>query len=97
MLAIDWEPEIRGLLTVIIGGGRAVRQHLLDHGDQHGGAPRRSWWRSPRLFGWLMLMGVTWWIYGIGLKGPDPTWARGAGQDGDAGHAARCTGRASST
>ena len=26
------------------------------------------------LFGWLMLMGVTWWIYGIGLKGPDPTW-----------------------
>jgi hypothetical protein len=26
------------------------------------------------LFGWLMLMGMTWWIYGIGLKGPDPTW-----------------------
>ena len=26
------------------------------------------------LFGWLMLMGITWLIYGIGLRGPDPTW-----------------------
>ena len=32
------------------------------------------------LFGWLMLMGVTWWIYGIGLKGPDPTWAEVPGK-----------------
>jgi hypothetical protein len=22
----------------------------------------------------MMLMGATWWIYGIGLRGPDPTW-----------------------
>jgi hypothetical protein len=26
------------------------------------------------LAGWMMLMGLTWWIYGIGLRGPDPTW-----------------------
>jgi hypothetical protein len=26
------------------------------------------------LFGWMMLMGMVWWIYGIGLRGPDPSW-----------------------
>ena len=26
------------------------------------------------LFGWMMLMGIVWAIYGIGLKGPDPSW-----------------------
>ncbi len=26
------------------------------------------------LFGWMFIMGVTWWIYGIGYKGPDPSW-----------------------
>jgi hypothetical protein len=23
----------------------------------------------------MMVMGMTWWIYGIGLKGPEPSWA----------------------
>jgi hypothetical protein len=32
------------------------------------------------LFGWMMLMGITWWIYGIGLRGPDPTWAEVPGR-----------------
>jgi hypothetical protein len=40
------------------------------------------------LAGWKMLMGLTWWIYGIGLRGPDPTWQPVAGatvlQDTDA-------------
>jgi hypothetical protein len=26
------------------------------------------------LFGWMMLMGAVWMVYGIGLRGPDPTW-----------------------
>jgi hypothetical protein len=26
------------------------------------------------LFGWMTIMGVIWWIYGIGLKGPAPVW-----------------------
>ena len=26
------------------------------------------------LAGWMLLMGITWSIYGIGLRGKDPTW-----------------------
>ena len=26
------------------------------------------------LFGWMVSMGLIWWIYGIGLKGKDPSW-----------------------
>jgi hypothetical protein len=26
------------------------------------------------LAGWMMLMGIVWAIYGIGLRGPDPSW-----------------------
>ena len=26
------------------------------------------------LTGWLLLMGIIWMIYGIGLKGPEPSW-----------------------
>ena len=26
------------------------------------------------LSGWIMLMGLIWMIYGIGLKGPEPSW-----------------------
>ena len=26
------------------------------------------------LVGWMALMGSVWWIYGIGLKGPEPSW-----------------------
>ena len=78
LLAIGWEPEIRGLLTVIMAvvvlcgsiycimatnmGSRLAFLVVL-----------------AALFGWMMLMGITWWIYGIGLRGPDPTWAEVAG------------------
>ena len=41
LLAIGWEPELRGILIVIIAVGRAVRQHLPD--------PRHQPRRPPRL------------------------------------------------
>ena len=40
------------------------------------------------LAGWMSLMGIIWMIYGIGLKGPEPSWAEVPGrtvlQDTDA-------------
>ena len=40
------------------------------------------------LAGWMTLLGIIWMIYGIGLKGPDPSWAEVPGrtvlQDTDA-------------
>jgi hypothetical protein len=73
LLAIGWEPELRGLLTVIIGV-------VILCGSVYGIMATNMGTRLAflvaltGLFGWLMLMGMVWWIYGIGLRGPDPSW-----------------------
>ncbi len=78
LLAIGWEPEIRGLLTVII----AV---VVLMGSIYGimatnlGSRLAFLVTIAALSGWMMLMGAVWMIYGIGLRGPDPTWQPVAG------------------
>jgi len=73
LLAIGWEPELRGLLTVII----AV---VILMGSVYGimatniGGRLAFLVTLAALSGWMMLMGAAWMIYGIGLRGPDPTW-----------------------
>lgn len=87
LLAIGWEPELRGLLTVVIGV-------VILCGSIYGIMATNMGSRLAFLVtvagiaGWMMLMGSVWWIYGIGLIGPDPSWQAvpGAGvlQDVDA-------------
>jgi len=87
LLAISWEPELRGLLTVIIGV-------VILCGSVYGimatnmGSRLAFLVALTGLAGWMMLMGMVWMIYGIGLRGPDPTWQPVAGasvlQDVDA-------------
>ena len=78
LLAIGWEPELRGLLTVII----AV---VILVGSIYGimatnlGSRLAFLVTLAGLAGWMMLMGAVWMIYGIGLRGPDPTWQPVAG------------------
>ncbi len=78
LLAIGWEPELRGLLTVIIGV-------VILCGSIYGILATNMGLRlaflvtAAALAGWMMLMGVVWMIYGIGLRGPDPTWQAVAG------------------
>lgn len=78
LLAIGWEPELRGLLTVIIGV-------VILCGSVYGilatnmGARLAFLVALTGLMGWMMLMGIVWAIYGIGLKGPDPSWQPVAG------------------
>ena len=73
LLAIGWEPELRGLLTVIIGV-------VILCGSVYGIMATNMGTRlaflvaAAGLAGWMMLMGIVWMIYGIGLRGPDPTW-----------------------
>src|SRR3954451_23600609 len=74
MLAIGWEPEIRGVLTVMIAVVVLCGSIYLIMATNMG-ARLAFLVVLAGLFGWLFLMGITWWIYGIGLKGPDPTWA----------------------
>lgn len=73
LLAIGWEPELRGLLTVVIGV-------VILCGSVYGimatnmGSRLAFLVALTGLAGWLMLMGIVWAIYGIGLRGPDPSW-----------------------
>jgi hypothetical protein len=71
--AIAWNPEIRNILSVgvgcvvlfgsiylLVGSNIGLRSGLLV--------------ALAGLFGWMATMGVIWWIYGIGMKGADPSW-----------------------
>ncbi|MEM9041340.1 MAG: hypothetical protein AAGD33_15705 [Actinomycetota bacterium] len=78
-LAVGWEPELRGLLTVVIGFVILMGSVYLILATNMGA--RLGFLVSlTALAGWMMLMGLVWWIYGIGLRGPDPSWAPVTGQ-----------------
>jgi hypothetical protein len=79
LLAIGWDPELRGLLTVIMGVVVLMGSIYMIMATNMGS--RLSFLVTlTGLMGWMMLMGLTWWIYGIGLKGPEPSWAAVPGQ-----------------
>ncbi len=73
LLAIGWDPELRGLLTVIMGVVVLCGSVYLILATNMG-ARLALLVALAGLAGWMMLMGMVWWIYGIGLRGPDPTW-----------------------
>lgn len=73
ILAIGWEPELRGYLSVIIGGVALGGSVYLILGTNIGS--RLGFLVSlAGLFGWMAIMGIVWWIYGIGLLGRMPSW-----------------------
>ncbi len=87
LLAIGWEPELRGLLTVVIGVVILCGSVYMIMATNLGS--RLAFLVAlTGLASWMMLMGMVWWIYGIGLRGPDPSWQPVAGaavlQDVDA-------------
>jgi hypothetical protein len=73
LLAINWEPEIRGVLIVVIAVSLFCGSIYVLLATNLG-ARLGFLVALTGLMGWLMLMGIMWSIYGIGLKGPDPSW-----------------------
>jgi hypothetical protein len=73
LLAINWEPELRGILTVMIGAAVWMGSVYLLLGTNVG-ARLGFIVAATGLFGWMALMGAVWWIYGIGLQGDLPSW-----------------------
>jgi hypothetical protein len=73
LLAIGWEPELRGVLIVIISVvvlcGSVYLLLATNLGVRLGFLVALT-----GLAGWMFLMGIIWAIYGIGLVGPSPTW-----------------------
>src|SRR5690606_24677759 len=79
LLAINWEPELRGVLIVIIGTAVLMGSVYLILGTNLG-ARLGFLVALSGLAGWLALMGGIWWIYGIGLKGEDASWKQVEGR-----------------
>lgn len=73
LAAISFDPAIRGILVVatavvilpgsiylIVATNTGIRNGLLIV--------------LAALTGWMLIMGAIWWMYGIGLRGEDPSW-----------------------
>lgn len=71
--ALTWDPQIRGFLIfltafVILPGSTYL---LL---ATNTGAKIGLLLAVAGLAGWMMVMGIVWMVYGIGMKGRTPTW-----------------------
>ena len=71
--AIQFDPNIRGVLVVLVGVvvlcGSVYLLLATNTGVRNGFLIALA-----GLFGWMFSMGLIWWIYGIGLRGTDPSW-----------------------
>jgi len=73
LFAINWQPELRGSVVVLIAAVVLIGGTYLVVGTNVG-ARLGFLLVIAAFFGWMMTMGAIWWTYGIGLKGPTPFW-----------------------
>ncbi len=70
---LAWDPEIRGFMAVFAGVivlmGSVWLLLALNTGTRLG-----TLIATAGFFGWMVIMAVVWWIYGIGWAGDAPTW-----------------------
>jgi hypothetical protein len=71
--SIQWDPEIRNLLSLLVGVGVLIGSVYLLLATNLG-ARLGLMVAMAALFGWIAGMGVVWWIYGIGMKGEASHW-----------------------
>lgn len=71
--ALTWAPGFKGLLTVAISVIILCGSVALILGT-NSGARLGFLLALTGLFGWFVVMGIIWAAYGIGYKGPAPTW-----------------------
>lgn len=72
--AITFDPTIRGILVVIVGAVVLIGSIFMIV-STNSGVRQGFLIVGAALFGWGFLMGMVWWIYGIGLIGRPPAWS----------------------
>jgi hypothetical protein len=71
--SVQWDPHLRGLLSVIVGVVVLFGSVYLLLATNSG--PRIGMLLAlTGLFGWFVIMGLFWWITGKGWVGSDPSW-----------------------
>ena len=73
LAGIAWDPQIRGILTVATGAVVLMGSVWLIV-STNSGTRLGTLISVAGFFGWMLVMGIVWWIYGIGLTGDSPTW-----------------------
>ncbi len=72
-LTVTWDPTIRGILVVVVGVGVLYGSSYLLVATNTGS--RLGFLIAVgALSGWMMLMGIIWMIYGIGMQGTPSHW-----------------------
>jgi hypothetical protein len=71
--ALTWSPGFKGLLTVAVAVVILCGSVALILGT-NSGARLGFLIALTGLFGWFVIMGIVWAAYGIGYRGPSPTW-----------------------
>ncbi len=73
LLSVDFQPGLRGIVVVLVMFMCLIGGTYLLVGSNLG-ARLGFLVVAAALAGWMMCMTFVWAIYGIGLKGPVPTW-----------------------
>lgn len=74
MAGIGWDPEIRGALTVLVGSAVLFGSVWLILATNIGSRVA-TLNALAGFFGWMIIMGAVWWIYGANvLVGDNPAW-----------------------
>ncbi len=82
LAAIEFRPQIAGVLTVLIGVIVLMGSIWLIL-STNSGIRIGTLLSLAGFFGWMFIMGVFWWIYGIGYAGSAPVWVTGDINRGD--------------
>lgn len=77
LLAVNFQPTIRGIVVVLIMFIALIGSSYLILGTNLG-ARLGFLITAAALAGWMMSMAIIWAVYGIGLKGAEPSWQPGA-------------------
>lgn len=73
LLAVNFQPTIRGIVVVLIMFIALIGSSYLILGTNVG-ARLGFLITAAALAGWMMSMAFIWAVYGIGLKGKEPSW-----------------------
>src|SRR5215213_3025679 len=84
LVALTWNPQVRGGLYVFIAVLVLCGSGALILGTNLGG--RLGFQAAAAgLMGFFVIIGATWWVYGIGPKGESATWVPRFEVTGDLG------------
>ena len=73
LAGISWDPTVRGIMVVLVGSSVLMGSVWLLV-STNVGIRLGTLIALSGFFGWIFIMAVVWWIYGIGWQGLPPSW-----------------------